>query len=228
MEKRAWARGAITLALIGGLAAALIASPVVAFEKGDKKKVRRIATKKATKVFNNLIGPATTPFVRKTESVVAFQKDSDGASTATSQQVNTLSITAPAAGFLIISGQVDVDDDSTDAAEIMCLAPKVDGTNVVTGTGTGQAGGPTAQGEAACFQYEDATDTTDEATMSYTVVAAVAAGAHTVTQNILNETGATVDYEWFNGGLTAQYIPTGAITTARTPRLDRGTTAGDS
>ena len=228
MSKRVWARGAITLALIGGLAAALIASPVGAANPVTKAKAKNIAKKQ----FNKLIGPATVPFVRKTESLVAFQKDSDGSSTTASQQINTLSITAPAAGFLIISGQVDIDDDSADPEEIMCLAPKVDGTNVVTGNGTGQAGGPTGQGEAACFVYTQGTapdETTDEATMSYTVVAAVAAGARTVTQNILNETGGTIDYEWFNGGLTAQYIPTGAITTApRTPRLDRGTTAGDS
>lgn len=51
MTRRAWARGAITLALIGGLTAALIASPVGAAKKAvTKKKVKNISTN----IFNSL------------------------------------------------------------------------------------------------------------------------------------------------------------------------------
>jgi hypothetical protein len=210
VQNRTLGRGVAVLAALGLVAGALIVSPVGAAAPVTKKKVKKIATK----VFNKKIGPATAPFLKKTDSVVAFQKDSTGGSTAAAQQTNSLSITAPFAGFLVISGQVDIDNDDG-ADQIMCLRPQVDGLNVVTGTGTGQAGGPTAAGEASCFEYE--ADPGDEATIGYTVVASVGAGAHTVTQAILNETG-TPNYDWFNGGLTALFVPSGGVTSAPAPR----------
>ena len=216
--KRSLVRGGITLAVLAGLAAAMVVAPAGAHVTGKfghlKKHIKQISKKQANQVFNQNIGPATAPFLKKTESVVAFQKDSTGSSTAAEQQTNSVSITAPFAGFLVISGQVDIDNDDG-ADQIMCLRPQVDGTNVVTGTGTGQAGGPTGAGEASCFEYE--ADPGDEATIGYTVVASVGAGAHTVTQTILNETG-TPDYDWFNGGLTALFVPSGGVTSAPAPR----------
>ncbi len=55
MTKRAWVRGALTLALIGGLTAALIAAPVGAAKKAvTKKRVKNISTN----IFNSLIPAA--------------------------------------------------------------------------------------------------------------------------------------------------------------------------
>jgi len=55
---RLWFRGALTLALVGGLAAALVTSPVGAAFTPTKAKIKKIAKKEATKVFNGKIGGA--------------------------------------------------------------------------------------------------------------------------------------------------------------------------
>jgi len=49
-----WFRGGVSLVLLVGLAAALIASPALSLTSQDKKQVKKIAKKQATKVFNNL------------------------------------------------------------------------------------------------------------------------------------------------------------------------------
>jgi hypothetical protein len=60
-SRRTW-RGVLTLALVGGLSAALIVSPVGAAFNPTRAKIKKIAKKEATKVFNEKIGPATAPF----------------------------------------------------------------------------------------------------------------------------------------------------------------------
>ncbi|MGH2661233.1 MAG: hypothetical protein ACRDH8_00215 [Actinomycetota bacterium] len=61
-----WLRGAVSLAVLVGLAAALVASPVGAFDPGDKRKVKRIARKQAKKQVNKLAsGIATNVFDQK-------------------------------------------------------------------------------------------------------------------------------------------------------------------
>jgi hypothetical protein len=49
-----WFRGGVSLVVLVGLAAALIASPALSLTSQDKKQVKKIAKKQATKVFNNL------------------------------------------------------------------------------------------------------------------------------------------------------------------------------
>lgn len=58
MQRHTWVRGMVTLAVIGGLAGALVASPVGAAFTPTKAKIKKIAKKEATKVFNSLIGSA--------------------------------------------------------------------------------------------------------------------------------------------------------------------------
>jgi hypothetical protein len=200
-------RGTLTLAILGLLATALIMSPVVAAPPLTKARVKKIAKREATEVFERKVAKAFR---------VASQKDSTGASTSSDQQINSVSIDAPQPGFLVISGQAQIDDDSAGTSEIMCLRPRVDGANAVTGTGTGQAGGPLGAGEAACFEFNSGgPEQSDEATIAYTVTAPVGSGTHTVTQAILNLTAGPVGYEWFNGALTALFVPHGGVTTAR-------------
>lgn len=60
MSKRAsLVRGVVALAVLGALAGAMIVSPVGAAAPLTKAKVRKIAKKEATKVFNSKIGGAT-------------------------------------------------------------------------------------------------------------------------------------------------------------------------
>ncbi|MDQ4006239.1 MAG: hypothetical protein M3135_08085 [Actinomycetota bacterium] len=58
MRDRAWLRGVITLAILGALAGAMIASPVGAAFNPTKKQIKKIARKQAAAVFDASIGPA--------------------------------------------------------------------------------------------------------------------------------------------------------------------------
>jgi hypothetical protein len=49
-----WFRGGVSLVVLVALAAALIASPALSLTSQDKKQVKKIAKKQATKVFNKL------------------------------------------------------------------------------------------------------------------------------------------------------------------------------
>jgi hypothetical protein len=49
-----WFRGGVSLVVLVGLAAALIASPALSLTSLEKKQVKKIAKRQATKVFNNL------------------------------------------------------------------------------------------------------------------------------------------------------------------------------
>lgn len=53
-----WLRGGVSLVVLVGLAAALIASPALSLTSQDKKQVKKIAKRQATKVFNNLFPDA--------------------------------------------------------------------------------------------------------------------------------------------------------------------------
>jgi hypothetical protein len=76
MSKRtSLVRGLVALAVLGALAGAMIVSPVGAAAPLTKAKVKKIATKIATKTANNVfdskIGPATAPFQAKSDLLFA-------------------------------------------------------------------------------------------------------------------------------------------------------------
>jgi hypothetical protein len=52
-ESQPWFRGGVTLTVLVGLAGALIATPAISLTSQDKKQVKKIAKKQATKVFNS-------------------------------------------------------------------------------------------------------------------------------------------------------------------------------
>lgn len=67
-----WLRGAVSLAILVGLGAALVASPAGAhFLHPSKGQVKKVAKKEATKVFNQKIGPATAPFQTEADLMYA-------------------------------------------------------------------------------------------------------------------------------------------------------------
>ena len=78
MRKKPWIRGAVSLAVLAGLAAALIASPATAhFLHPSKAQVKKVAKKVATKVFNSKIGGASVANAAAVNGVgvhkIAFQ-----------------------------------------------------------------------------------------------------------------------------------------------------------
>jgi hypothetical protein len=112
-------------------------------------------------------------------------------------QVNTVAITAPSAGFLIISGHAFVNNDS--GATSYVIVPKLDGT-AVNATGWG----------STLFAGADTT-ATERFELSYTTTVPVAAGAHTVTQD-LGPFGGTSLFFYNNNELTVLFVPNGGVT----------------
>jgi hypothetical protein len=201
-------RGVITLAAVAAVAGALIAGPVGAAAKPvTKAKAKNIATK----VFNKNIGGA--PFLDEGSVLVqAHQNVNRQGLPAGDTQLNSLSITAPSAGFLIINGSVYINNNDNAFSQQFCLRPRVDGANVVPGPFA------STPGEAACAAADVDSGPSDEINIAYSVVHPVAAGAHTVTQDVIGSFDPPYDAE--NAHLVALFVPAGGVNTA--PAL-RGT-----
>jgi hypothetical protein len=205
LARRPWVRGALTLVLIGGLAAGLVAAPVGAAQNVTRAKARQIAKK----VFNKNIGGA--PFLPTGSVTVQAQDDStaDYVDNATGTvTVNTVNITAPTAGFIIISGQVTLDNDDA-ASHFAVLDVSIDGTDA------------TPNGKAAAAELDEDSNLIDEATLAYTITRAVSAGAHTVAQRA--QCCTAFDYD--GNELTVQFVPSGAV--ARTGARGSEVTGSD-
>ena len=196
-SRKDWTRGAVTLAMVAVVAGALMAAPVGAAKKGvTKAKARNIATK----VFNKNIGGA--PFLPTGSVLVQAQDDptagymDDNTGTTT---VNTVSITAPTAGFLMISGQVTIDNDDG-VPRFFILDMTIDGADA------------TPNGRAAGFDSDTDGDPNDEDSIGYTITRPITAGAHHITQTV---TGGD-DYDYDGNELSALFVPSGGV--ARTLR----------
>jgi hypothetical protein len=116
--------------------------------------------------------------------------------------VNTVSINAPVAGVLMISGSAFINNGSG-AVTNYVLAPKVDGT-ALQGEGGWQT--LTAYGASGAAALH---------TLAYTVSTSVAAGDHTVTQEIGPYTG-TATFFYNRNNLSVLFVPTGGVTVAST------------
>lgn len=110
-----------------------------------------------------------------------------------SHEVNSVSITVPSDGYIIISGNIYVNNDAA-AADLFYLSPYVDGAM------------PLPYESAATVEIQ-ATGVDGEATtLSYTVTVAITSGTHTVSQNIeanIND-GA---YFYNRNNMTVLFIP---------------------
>ncbi|MGH2663167.1 MAG: hypothetical protein ACRDH8_10265 [Actinomycetota bacterium] len=192
MSRTSWIRGGLTLAVVAAVAGALAAAPVGAARKGvTKAKARKIARN----VFNKNIGGA--PFLPAGSVLVQAQDDPtagyvEDATAATT--LNTVSITAPTAGFFIISGQVDIDNDDGEA-NFATLDVTIDGADA------------TPNGRAAASELDEDANVMDEVTLGYTITRAVTAGGHTVTQ--VAQCCTNFDYD--GNELTVQFVPSGAV-----------------
>jgi hypothetical protein len=70
-RNRTLTRGAVVLAVLGLTAGALIAGPAGAAFNPTRAKIKKIANKQATKVFDSKIGPATAPFEEEADLLYA-------------------------------------------------------------------------------------------------------------------------------------------------------------
>jgi hypothetical protein len=118
-------------------------------------------------------------------------------------QMNSIAITAPSNGYLIISGKTFINNgEVTD--ERYTIVPQIDGANVLPTPWAALIGvGPTG------------TDLESD-TLSYTITAPITAGAHTVSQTV-GPFGGTATFFHNAEDLTVTFIPTGTITTQNSP-----------
>jgi hypothetical protein len=137
---------------------------------------------------------------------VAAQRDGAGGGTnltaAGQTQVNSVTINAPTAGTLLISGHAFVNNNG--AAGSYTLVAKLDGT-ATNGSGWNAAFNAAASGAGPAENFE----------LSYTTPVQVAAGDHTVAQTLGPFSG-TSDFFYNNQELSVVFIPGGTFATPST------------
>ncbi len=175
MGKGTLVRGAISLAVLGGLVGALIASPAGAFDPGDKRKVKKISKNQATALVNQLTPGIATTVAAPLAGRFAFARDNDQAvaGPANNAVVVSTSITAPTNGHLAISAGSDVNG----GPDLDTCILQVDGTRLLSTERTIELG----------------TGNTEEDCSTQGAVA-VTAGAHTV-DLIADNPNASVEYD---------------------------------
>lgn len=131
--------------------------------------------------------------------------DSNGAGSSVSgvtasnlEEINSVSIDAPANGFLVISGNVFVNPTT---ATNYVIQPLLDGNTIAPGPDIGESGW------IALF---NPSPDDHNFSMAYTVVTAVTAGSHTVSQEIGPFSG-SADFFFNKQTLTVQFIPSGSV-----------------
>ena len=208
MKSRRGAVRGVAVLVVGFLAAG-------AFAIGPAGAAKFLTKKKALKLFytkaasdarfinvgekasdsDKLDGIDSTGFLEQAEILVRSQDDgSTPVGSTAAVTLNTVSITAPSAGVFVISGNATANNDHTGAGYCQ-LDPRVGATD------------PTA-GDAAAQEVTADASGTDEASLAYTIVHPVAAGAHTVTQLV---TCNTASWYAYNGELTVTFVPTGSV-----------------
>ncbi|MGH2662036.1 MAG: hypothetical protein ACRDH8_04385 [Actinomycetota bacterium] len=114
-------------------------------------------------------------------------------------QINSVSITAPSAGLLVISGKAFVENNTAGLNRLFELDALLDGSSLSSG------------GRAIATLFLNVPDSVpDRGSVSYTVVRPVTAGAHTVTQQI-ETPGVNADYVYDDNELTVLFVPTGGV-----------------
>lgn len=134
--------------------------------------------------------------------VVQADQDSSGSSTTETDagmvEVNSVSITVPSSGALVISGTTLVNNTETVAKDYQINA-EVNGTGV---SPVGWTGYTILAAEAA--------GAAEVVTFSYTVPHPITAGTYTVTQEVGPFTG-TADFVHNNEELTVMFVPGGTV-----------------
>lgn len=127
--------------------------------------------------------------------ILRAQRDTGGGGTtlvgAGQTEINSVALTAPVAGFVVISGSVFLNNNGV--RDFFDLIPLVDGATV---------------GDGAKAVTELAADAAfgEVGSLAYTVAAPVTAGPHTVSQTTGPQTG-TTDFFYNRNNLTVTFIP---------------------
>ena len=120
-----------------------------------------------------------------------------GATNSGLRTVNTVTLTAPTAGFLIISGSVFLANQQTSTVDYG-LAPFVDGAPATGPLWGARVTAPPFAGGAQFFP------------LSYTRPVSVTEGTHTVTQQ-LGPAGSAASFVYNGEELTVLFVPTGSL-----------------
>jgi len=186
--------------LVGLIVAALTLgvftlSPVSAHFTQETKHLGNHAWKQVIKQ------KADQRYLKKDAVLVRSQPDPPGfqAHNSGTTQLNDLTITAPSAGFLIISGQAFLANSSA-SQKHMILVPRVDGLAV---------GSSDNNNAAAVYDSPATGNPGNEITLAYTIVHPVSRGTHVVSQD-----GGPISSGLWSSGmneLTALFIPRGGL-----------------
>jgi hypothetical protein len=131
---------------------------------------------------------------------VRGQRDQTGGGTALvgagKSQINAITLNAPSAGFVLISGNTFVNSET---AGLYVLTPRIDGVEQVP-FGNFTVAGADSSG-------------LDLFSLSYSIVAPITAGAHTISQ-VLGLQAGTANFFFNSNQLSAVFIPQGGVTNA--------------
>jgi len=192
---RGSARSLLALIVAGVTLGVFTLSPVSAHFIQDTKHLGNHAWKQVIK------NKADQRYLKKDAVLVRSQPDPPGFQPHNSgpTELNSLTIKAPSAGFLIISGQSYLSNSSA-TQKGMILVPRVNGIPV---------GSSDHNNAAALYDSPASGNPGNEITLAYTVVHPVSRGTHVVSQ----DGGPTVSGTWSNGmnELTALFIPRGGL-----------------
>jgi len=113
--------------------------------------------------------------------------------------INSVPITVPAAGFLVISGFVFINNDGV--ANTYVLNPLIDGVDVFPGVSFQGVFNAAADGVFVAEFF----------TMSYTITVPITAGAHTIDQ-VAGPNGGTSNFFYNRNNLTILFLPSSQVT----------------
>jgi hypothetical protein len=111
----------------------------------------------------------------------------------TPRQVNSVSLTAPSAGFLLVDGHVFVNNEQLGGSYL--LSPKLDGAFIMAQQWAAEEDGTAGQ--------------LNHFTLDYSLSVAVGAGAHTITQELSGPGGGNSFYNANN--LNVVFMPQGGV-----------------
>lgn len=114
-------------------------------------------------------------------------------------EVNSVSINAPAAGFVVISGSVFINNGGVSTP--LVLNPLIDGAELF----------PTAGFQASFTAAADLAGAAELFSLAYTITIPIAAGAHTVSQ-VAGPFFGTTDFFYNRNNLTVLFLPGSQVT----------------
>ena len=114
-------------------------------------------------------------------------------------EVNSVSINAPAAGFVVISGSVFINNGGASTA--LVLNPLIDGAELFLNAGF----------QASFTAAADLAGAAELFSLAYTITVPITAGAHTISQ-VAGPFFGTTDFFYNRNNLTVLFLPSSQVT----------------